>query len=84
MGLHLFFFASSWALGSWTYGHLAVHVLTPSFHISGFYLLFYLHQRGESVLTWFCVCFGIWCGVRAQQYPTVIWLIELSLHLQIV
>jgi hypothetical protein len=23
-------------LGSWTYGHLGVHVLTPSFHISGF------------------------------------------------
>lgn len=71
MGLPLFFFASSWALGSWTYGHLAVHVLALSFHISGFfYLLFYLHQRGESVLTWF-LCFDSGFGAVLELNNTL-------------
>lgn len=35
------------ALRSWTYGHLAVHF--DAVRYLGLYLLFYLHQRGESV-----------------------------------
>lgn len=66
MGLQLFYFFSHHP-GPWALGHMDIWLYMfwrrPFFHISGFYFLFYLHQRGESVLTWFCVLIRdlVWC-----------------------